>query len=614
MRRPDHKKGRKKKPKPTTNPVTPSHETAEIETMVVSPGSTTSNELNNEPSVLNSSFVSTKAIYDDIETSLLSVDLSEGKIEKSEVKKKKPRQLRNKPDKLLNTLSEEENKSDVGAAINTIPMEAPSKQVMSACVSGSRVEEKESKNLADDDDKWARGKNHERANSGKRVFNVIGGLDDQQESNNSNKKLFVSSNGNRYFRTSEGHGLQRDGSRYSTTRRQRKSRARKSPKIPINEETIQVIGLSHPPNNNGTIFCEEDDDNIKISEAPVEHTTEGELLVLAQTANEGSAVQDVEQCLNQLSVKDSMEGDYVKILVKNDYLDSNGEECFASNTSSADVDRKKKEQVSQSEESSLLLSVQDPLVVPDELVTNDKLCLGLQRQFKELFMDVNGVGNNVKDETPRGENSISAPVLVLSNSIGYTIAEVVDKNDQGKVDSSFEHYTIDLCRVEGHAVSLLDSPHLKGNSSESDSKTGSIGHEDNLVGTGSFVQASEESDQETIHQDGAIEWLSSLKKEYMEESRLETSAVLCSVEEFSRSDTSAHEASTVLVSNIAAAPDCSTQESAVADETRRQIIPGRKVRGAKFNAFVPLNDNSYGYPTPVTKKNPCSECAVCVIL
>jgi len=616
---------RKKRPQSTaTNLVTPSHETAEIETMVVSPGSTASNEVNNETTVLNASFVSTEAVCEDTETSFLLVDLGERKVEKSEVKKKKPRQPRNKPDKLLNTLSEEENKSDAAAAIKIIPVEAPSNQAICADVSVSHGEEKESQNLADDDDKWTRGKNHQRTNSGKRVFNVIDSVDDQQESNNSNKKLFVSSNGNRYFRTAEGHGLQRDGSRYSTTRRQRKSRARKSPQIPVSEETIQIIGISHPPNDNGAILKDveqtlnklhlADDDNIKIVEAPVEHTTEGEHLVMAQTKNEGSIVQDVEQCLNQLSVKDNSEGDDVKISVKNDYLDSNEGECFARNNSSTYEDRQKKEQESQSEESSLLLSAQDPLVAPDDLAANDKLCLGLQRQFKELFMDVNGVDNNLKDETPRGESSISAPVLILANSIENALAEVVEKNDQGKVDSSFEHYTIDLSRVEGHAVSLLDSPHLKGNNGELDSKTGSIGHEDNLIGNGSFVQASEESDQETIHQDGAIEWVSSLKKEYMEESRLETSAVLCSVEEFSRSDTSAHEASTVLVSNIAAAPDCSTEESANADETRRQIIPGRKVRGAKFNAFVPLNDNSHGIPTSVTKKNPCSECAVCVIL
>mmetsp|Transcript_1148 Transcript_1148/g.1740 ORF Transcript_1148/g.1740 Transcript_1148/m.1740 type:complete len:250 (+) Transcript_1148:167-916(+) len=99
VRRPDHKKGRKKKPKSTaTNLVTPSHETAEIETMVVSPGSTASNEVNNETTVLNASFVSTEAVCEDTETSFLLVDLGERKVEKSEFKKKKPRQPRNKPD------------------------------------------------------------------------------------------------------------------------------------------------------------------------------------------------------------------------------------------------------------------------------------------------------------------------------------------------------------------------------------------------------------------------------------------------------------------------------------------------------------------------------------
>ena len=85
---------RKKRPQSTaTNLVTPnSHETAENETMVVS------NEVNNETSILNASFVSTEAVCEDTETSFLLVDLGERKVEKSEFKKKKPRQPRNKPD------------------------------------------------------------------------------------------------------------------------------------------------------------------------------------------------------------------------------------------------------------------------------------------------------------------------------------------------------------------------------------------------------------------------------------------------------------------------------------------------------------------------------------
>ena len=66
----------------------------------------------------------------------------------------------------MNTFSEEENKSGAAAAIKIIPVEAPSKEAICADVSVSHVEEeKESQNLADDDDKWTRGKNHQRTNS-----------------------------------------------------------------------------------------------------------------------------------------------------------------------------------------------------------------------------------------------------------------------------------------------------------------------------------------------------------------------------------------------------------------------------------------------------------------